>query len=261
MSRLSALVLLCLACGANSPELVDSGDDDETGGGSGMAGSGLPTADAGTGGVPGGVSGSPAGGVFQTGGAATGGTFPAGGTSTGGVFPMGGTNTAGTASGGSPATGGTGIGGTVARGGSAGSVSTGGSAGAAGAPLWSREFTYTGTTVYGTSARYQLKILRQWPDDVCLTAGTDTVPHGETGTTTTSYGQMLRTCLSGVPTTSPNRHAFEVTAIGTGVVGGESFELPAESRMWAATTIVRRITVNSWAPGAVSVRVTWEIRE
>lgn len=262
MTRLVSLALLCLACGANSPDLVDHGDDAETGGVAGMAG-GLPVGgNAGAGGTTsGGMSGTPTGGAFPTGGVATGGVFPTGGTATGGVFPMGGTNAGGVATGGSLATGGTATGGTVATGGNAGTGPTGGSAGAAGRLLWTQEFTYTGTTVQGTTGRYELKFVRRWPDDVCLRVSGGDVPHGMTREVTLGLGETLRNCLGAVPQTSPSRHTFDVTVPGVGLIGGSTFELPEDSRMWLATTVVQRITVNNWNQGAVLVRVTWEIRE
>ncbi len=272
MTRPILLALLCLACGAN----YESSDDDaETGGSAGMVASGgsagAPEAgQAGAAGMvqtggtgpTGGLGGTVAtGGASTTGGVSTGGVSPTGGASTGGV-PTGGTASGGTApTGGSNATGGA-----LPTGGAAGASPSGGSGGSPGTRLiWSREFTINATpaTTAGTFARHEIKILRRTgPDDLCVTLG-GAVPHGETGTATFGYGDLLRNCLSAVPQTSPSRHEFEVmaTTSTSQAGGGEYFELPEESRMWLARTVVRRITQNAWADGAVTVRETWEFWE
>lgn len=266
MTRFAALALLCLACGGNSPELIDDGDDDSGGsagmpGAGGSAGSGVVTGgDGGTGAAEaGGASGMASGGAQATGGAFT------GGTGTGGVFPMGGTSTGGTvATGGAAPTGGSGAvpqGGVGPTGGSGGSAA-GGSGGAAGRLLWSQEFIYTGTTTAGAAAEHSLRIYTSYPGQVCMTIG-DSVAHGTTGETTIGVGTLLGTCL-GTTNNPDHRHEFSVQARGTGgllVSGGRAFQLPTESEMWRPRTVVRRIAQNDWMTGSVMVRETWEFRE
>jgi hypothetical protein len=131
--------------------------------------------------------------------------------------------------------------------------------------LWSQEFTHSGPVYAGTATRHELRILRRWPDDVCVTLGNGTVTNGETETVMMGLGDTLRNCLSAVPQTSPSRHSFQITLTGSpsspGAIGGGDFELPAESRMWQARNVVRRITQNDWTEGGVVIRETWEFWE